>query len=255
MVNLERQDEILGILSRKKRVSVPDLAKSLYVSEATIRRDLQQMANLGLIRRTHGGALIARDSAQESAFAMREASQLPAKKAICALVVNYLQDQSTLFVDSSSTMLPIGTMLQRFRHLTLVTHGIRTALMLSNLDNVDVFLAGGKIENFSNSILGSTVMEFYERMNADYGLLSCSGINENGDITDDNPEIAKVKEQIIKKAKKVYLLCDSSKFGKTRMTTSFSIDDVDVLFTDKRPNDAYLKLLEAHHCQVVTPLP
>jgi DeoR/GlpR family transcriptional regulator of sugar metabolism len=240
------------MLSRKKRVSVEELAKSMYVSEATIRRDLAQMANLGLIRRTHGGALLARDSAQESAFAMREASQLPAKKAICAIVTNHLIDQSTIFLDSSSTLLPIVPMLQRFRHLTIVTHGIRTALMLSNLDNVSVYVAGGKIENFSNSILGATVLEFYERMNADVALLSCSGINEKGDITDDNTEQAKVKEQIIDNAKKVYLLCDSSKFGKTRMTTSFSLDKVDVVFTEKKPSEPYCRLFEQYHCQVVT---
>lgn len=253
MLNLERQDDILGILSRNKRASVEELAKSLYVSEATIRRDLAQMANLGLIRRTHGGALLAKDSAQESAFAMREVSQLPAKKTICALVANHLADQATIFIDSSSTILPIVPMLQRFRHLTIVTHGIRTALMLSNLDNVTVFVAGGKIENFSNSILGATVLEFYDRMNADVALLSCSGINEKGDITDDNTEQAKVKEQMIEKAKKVFLLCDSSKFGKTRMTTSFTLNNVDLVFTEKKPSEPYLRLFVKHHCQVVTP--
>jgi len=149
-------------------------------------------------------------------------------------------------------LLPIVPMLQRFRHLTIVTHGIRTALMLSNLDNVSVYVAGGKIENFSNSILGATVLEFYERMNADVALLSCSGINEKGDITDDNTEQAKVKEQIIDNAKKVYLLCDSSKFGKTRMTTSFSLDKVDVVFTEKKPSEPYCRLFEQYHCQVVT---
>ena len=72
MSYLERQDDILEILSKEKVVSVQKLAETLYVSEATIRRDLIRMDNLGLIRRTHGGAMIAKNTAQESSFAMRE---------------------------------------------------------------------------------------------------------------------------------------------------------------------------------------
>ena len=253
MPYLEREDGILNILSDHKIISVSKLAKLLYVSEATIRRDLIHMDNLGLIRRIHGGAMTVKNTAQESAFAMREVENLTAKKTICNLAIQYIHDYSVIYVDSSSTIMPIIPMLQRFRHLTVITHGIRTALMLSNLENIEVYVAGGRVGNFSNSILGNTVIEFYDQINADIALMSCSGINENGDITDNSIEHAKIKNKINSKAQKVFMLIDHTKFDKTLMNTSFKLSDVDYVITDKTPSDHYIKTIESFGCEVIKP--
>lgn len=252
MVNLERQDEILALLKRERVVSVAVLAKRLYVSEATIRRDLSHMDNLGLIRRTHGAAMIARDNAHESAFATRESAHLSAKKALCLKALDHIKDNSVIYMDSSSTLIPIVHMLERFQHLTIVTHGIRTALLLSNLDNVDVFIAGGRLENFSNSVLGSSVIDFYEGINADVALMSASGIDGQGLITDDSIEQAKIKKAIIKKSDRVFLLSDASKLGKKRMNTCFTIDDVDLFFTETKPKGELARTIEESSCTIVT---
>ena len=253
MPNLERQDEILDILSRYKLVSVSNLAKMLYVSEATIRRDLIHMNNLGLIRRTHGGAMEVKSTAQESSFAMREAENLTAKKIVCTLALRYISDHSIIFMDSSSTIMPIIPMLQKFQHLTVITHGIKTALMLSNLKNVKVFLTGGRVENFSNSVLGNSVIEFYDNINADFALMSGSGINQNGDITDISIENAMIKKKIISKANQVFMLLDHTKFDKTHMNTCCQLNDVFSLITDKIPSDEYLKIIESSDCQLINP--
>ncbi|MCF7931642.1 MAG: DeoR/GlpR family DNA-binding transcription regulator [Acholeplasmataceae bacterium] len=253
MVRLIRQDEILALLAKDKVASVVKLAQKLYVSEATVRRDLVQMEKIGLIRRTHGGALLAHDNARESAFATRESDHHGEKKAICAMTVEHIQDHSVIFIDSGSTLLPIVEMLARFTHMSIITHGIRTALMLSGLENTHVFVAGGMIENFSNSILGSPVQEFYRSMNADIALMSCSGIDNDGNITDDSLEQSRIKQTMVQKAKKIYVLCDSSKFGKTRMNTGFNIDQVDILFTDKSPDEPLLSRIKASKCQIIIP--
>ena len=253
MPYFERQDEILNILSNQKIISVAKLAKTLYVSEATVRRDLIHMDNLGLIRRIHGGAMATKNTAHESSFAMREVDNQIAKKMICNLAIQYISDYSVIYVDSSSTIMPIIPLLQRFQHLTVITHGIRTALMLANLENIEVYVAGGRVGNFSNSILGNTVIEFYDRINADIALMSCSGINENGDITDNSIEHAKIKNKIISKAKKVFMLIDHTKFDKTLMNTSFKLSDVDYVITDETPSDHYIKTIESFGCKIIRP--
>lgn len=253
MSHLERQDDILAILSNQKIASVSKLAETLYVSEATIRRDLIHMDNLGLIRRTHGGAMMTNNTAQESSFALREAENLTAKKTICSLAVQHITDHSVIYMDSSSTIMPIIPMLQRFHHLTVITHGIRTALLLANLENIDVFVAGGKVGNFSNSILGNSVIEFYEHINAEIALLSCSGINEKGDITDNSIEHAKIKRTIINKSSQVFMLVDHTKFDHTMMNTTFKLKDVDYLITDQTPSDHYLSIIDASNCKLIKP--
>lgn len=253
MLDLERQNQIMNILSKRGSAMVRELAKTLYVSEATIRRDLITMDNLGLIRRTHGGAMISRNTAQESAYAMREMSMLPQKKAICSLAVELIKDHSTIILDSSSTVLAIVPMLQRYQRLTVITHGIRTALTLSGLGNIDVFVAGGNIQNFSNTISGGMTLEFYDGLNADLAVLSCTGINEKGEITDDNMETAQLKRRIVRHAGQVALLCDSSKFDKTMMNTAFHLADVDFLITDRKPSPVYLDLVSKNACVMKYP--
>lgn len=253
MSYLERQDDILSILSDHKIVTVSKLSKLLYVSEATIRRDLTHMNNLGLIRRTHGGAMMAKNTAQESSFAMREAENLGAKKTICALAIKHIEDHSVIYVDSSSTIMPIIPLLQQFHHLTIITHGIRTALMLSNLENIEVYIAGGVVGNFSNSILGNSVISFYDQINANIALLSCSGINDNGDITDNSIEHAKIKRKILEKSEKVYILADHTKFGKTLMNTSYQLKDIDFLITDKEPPEAFKHIIKSSTCELIKP--
>jgi DeoR/GlpR family transcriptional regulator of sugar metabolism len=251
VLDLERQDQILAILSKHGSSTVGELAKNLYVSEATIRRDLITMDHLGLIRRTHGGAMITRNPALESAFAMREMSMLPQKKIICGLATDLIKDHSTLILDSSSTVLALVPMLQRFQHLTVITHGIRTALMLSSLDNVDVYVAGGRIQNFSNTILGGMTLDYYDNLNADLALLSCSGINAKGEITDDSLETAQLKRLIVKHSKQVALLCDNSKFNQTMMNTAFRLQDVDYLVTEKKPSSDYLEMVSKTECKMI----
>ncbi|MDI6452801.1 DeoR/GlpR family DNA-binding transcription regulator [Peloplasma aerotolerans] len=251
MSHLERQDDILSILSKEKKISVEKLSKLLYVSEATIRRDLAHMDNLGLLRRTYGGAMMAKNTAHESAFAMREAENIGAKKAMCGLAIREVNDHDVIYMDSSSTILSMIPLLQRFKQITVITHGIRTALMLSHLENVEVYISGGKVGNFSNSILGSSAIEFYNHINADVTFLSCSGFNINGDITDNNIDHASLKRKMIENSKRVVLLVDNSKFGKTFMTSSFKLSDVDVLVTDKIPPQEFIDLITSLGCKLL----
>lgn len=251
MSHLDRQDDILSILSKEKKVSVEKLSKLLYVSEATIRRDLTQMDNLGLLRRTYGGAIIAKNTAHESAFAMREAENIGAKKLICSIAIKEVNDHDVLYMDSGSTMFSLIPLLQRFKQVTVITHGIRTALMLSSLDNVEVYISGGKVANFSNTILGSTAIEFYNQINANITFLSCSGLNLNGDVTDNNIDHAAIKRKMITNSKRVILLADHSKFGKTFMTSSFKLSEVDVLITDKIPSQEYVEMISKSGCKLV----
>jgi len=124
--------------------------------------------------------------------------------------------------------------------------------MLSNSENIDVYIAGGRIENYSNSILGNTVTALYDQIYADIALMSGSGINAVGDITDNNLENAMIKQKILQKAKNIYMLLDHTKFDKTLMNTCCNLRDVDCLVTDSRPSEAYLSIIALSGCRLVT---
>ena len=131
MLSLERQEEILEILNKNNSATVEELAQELFVSGATIRRDLRSMEKQGLIKRSHGGAMPFKSSAEESAFAIREQENTVAKKTIANLAVKLINKGDSVFLDSSSTTGLIIPMLNNFKYLSVTTTGLRNALLLS----------------------------------------------------------------------------------------------------------------------------
>ena len=117
MFAIERQDEILAYIKEKKSASVNELAKELYVSPATIRRDLNAMEKAGLIKRSHGGAILTGSTADESSILMREQENVIAKRAIAAIATGFIKNNASLYLDSSSTTGKIVPLLNRFKFI------------------------------------------------------------------------------------------------------------------------------------------
>lgn len=253
MLTLERQEEILEILNKNKSATVEELAGELFVSGATIRRDLRAMEKQGLIKRSHGGAMPFKSSAEESAFAIREQENITAKKVIANLASKFIKNGDSIFIDSSSTTGTVIPLLNGFQYLSVTTTGLRNALLLSQTNSVKIYIAGGLVENHSNSITGTDTMDYISRIHADVSLMSCTGLSLNAGFTDASIEQSKLKQQMRKNSDKVIMLCDSNKFGKTFMCKDFDFDDIDYLITDKTPNQEYLDKILASKCQLITP--
>ncbi len=253
MLSLERQEEILEILNRNKSATVEELASELYVSGATIRRDLRSMEKQGLIKRSHGGAMPFKSSAEESAFAIREQENTSAKRAMANLAVKLIKNGDSVFLDSSTTVGVAIPLFNNFNYLSVTTTGLRNALLLSQINNIKIYIAGGLIQNHSNSITGTDTMDYISRIHADISLISCSGLDLVNGFTDASIEQAKLKQQMRKNSTKVAMLCDSTKFNKTFLCTDFHFDDVDYLITEKTPPIEYVEKIATTKCKLITP--
>lgn len=253
MLTLERQEEILEILNKNKSATVEELAAELFVSGATIRRDLRSMEKQGLIKRSHGGAMPFKSSAEESAFAIREQENIAAKRAIANLAVRLINNGDAVFLDSSSTVGITVPLLNNFNFLSVTTTGLRNAMLLSQTNNVKIYIAGGQIQNHSNSIVGTDTLSYISRMHADISLISCSGVTPTNGFTDSSIEQANLKRQMRKNSSKVAMLCDSTKFGKTFLCTDFMFDEIDYFITDKTPPNELLEKIANTKCKLVTP--
>ena len=253
MLTLERQEEILDILNKSGSATVEELAGALFVSGATIRRDLREMERQGLIKRSHGGAMPFKSSAEESAFALREQENIIAKKTIANLAVKLVKNGDSIFLDSSSTTGFTIPLLNNFQYLSVTTIGLRNALLLSQTNNIKIYIAGGQVQNHSNSIIGSDTMDFISRIHADISFVSCSGVDLQNGYTDASIEQAKIKQQMRRNSGKVALLCDSTKFNKIFLCTDFNFGDVDYLITDKTPPIEYVEKIASTKCKIITP--
>ena len=251
MLSLKRQDEILEILNRNKSAKVEGLAAELFVSGATIRRDLSQMEKQGLLRRSHGGAILFKSSAEESALSIREQENTAAKKAIATHAFTLIKNGDSVFMDSSSTVGFVIPLLNNLKYLSITTIGLKNALLLSQISSAKVYIAGGQIHNHSNSITGTDTMDYISRIHADVALISCSGADLKSGFTDADIEQSKLKRQMRKNADKVAMLCDSTKFGKTFMCTDFTFDEIDYLITDKIPSEEFIKKIADSKCKLI----
>ena len=253
MLTIERQEEILDILNKNKSATVEELASELYVSGATIRRDLRAMEKQGLIIRSHGGAMPFKSSAEESAFSIREQANTNAKRTIANLAVRLIKNGDSVFLDSSSTVGLIIPLFNNFNYLSVITTGLRNALLLSQTNNVKIYITGGQIQNHSNSIIGTDTMDYISRIHANMTIISCTGIDLENGVTDSSIEQAKLKQQMRKNSDKVAVLCDSTKFGKTFLCKDFDFNEIDYLITEKLPPVEYIEKIASTKCKLITP--
>lgn len=249
MFTEERQQKILSILQSNKSVTVAQIGKTLYVSEATVRRDLAAMEQAGLVKRTHGGAMLLEGSGDERSFLFREQEQVAQKRKIAALAARLLADNATLFLDSSSTVGMLVPHLSRFRNLSVITTGLQNALLLSQQTEAKLYVTGGAVNSRSNSMAGSETLTALSKLHADIAVISCSGISAEHGVTDAAMEQARLKSVMLRNSETRILLCDSRKFGRTFMCETCGFDDLDFAVTDTRPDDAILAPAQRGGCR------
>ncbi len=251
MFENERYQKIMEILERDKKVSVQKLVNTLYVSPATVRRDLCDMAKKGLLKRTYGGAILYASSSQESALTLRENVNKAEKIAICARCLDFIGNNVSLFLDGSSTVTYLVDYLNERKYLTIVTTGLTCASLLTQKTTFAVYVPGGLIKPHSNSLQGETTARGINHFHVDFFIFSCAGLSLEGGITEPNIEQAEIKKAMAKNARIKILLIDSSKIGKTFFAESVSLENVDIIITDKKLPEEYKKILSQTNVQIV----
>lgn len=250
MLISERHQKILSILQKEKVVSTKKLREILFVSEATLRRDLTKMEQKGLIKRTYGGATIIESTAIESSILIREQKQISEKRKIAAKTLDLLRDNQSYFIDSSSTIGHLLYLFNKFKDITVITNGLNNAAILMQTTATNVYITPGFVNVKTNSIIGADTIEYINKFNCNFFLFSCAGISLNG-VTEANLEQSMVKREMLKNSKIHILLADHTKFNKIFLCKSCDFKDIDYLVTDLEPEREYIDLLEKTGVQLI----
>jgi DeoR family fructose operon transcriptional repressor len=241
-----RQQAIINLLKEHTMMNIQELCASLNKSPATVRRDLADMEQDGLVRRIPGGAILHRESSIEnSPDAIDEAqdAMLPYKKAIAAAAIELVKDGDTIFIDYGSTNSIIGEHLVSLPHITgitIVTNSIDIAYKCMKREDIHVYVCGGaRPENGSRAgIVGPLAEQMISQMRANISFIGTPGIDIIFGITDPYLTAASIKAKMIENSTKVILVADHSKFGKVNKGYVCSIDKIHRLITDdKAPKD------------------
>ena len=221
----DRRDRLLSYLQASGRASVADLASGLGVTSATIRRDLQRLANEGRLLRTYGGAALA------DRRSMRDVRAVAAKTAIGAVAAHLVADGSTIAIGSGSTALELARCLVD-RRLTVITNALDVANLLVDRAGIDLILRGGEIRPRMHSMLGHLAEMATAELRADTLFMGIGAISlDHGLMNDSIPEI-QTDRALRRMARTVVVLADATKFDLVAPAYVFGLDEVDTIVTD-----------------------
>jgi DeoR/GlpR family transcriptional regulator of sugar metabolism len=227
-----RRRRILLSLEETGSVRVEDLSERFSVSQVTIRKDLAELEEQGLLQRTYGGAVFSHRSRFNISFMEKVNLQAGQKEAIARTALEYIHEGDTIILDAGSTTLSLASALVgKFQSLYVLTSSVPAAIELSRA-GYELLLVGGQVRNHSLALIGPTAVRTLESYHADRAFLGSSGTTVAHGHSTPNPLDAEVKRAMIRSADEAYVLTDASKFGHACLATYARLDEVALIITD-----------------------
>ncbi|MFP8951523.1 HTH-type transcriptional regulator GlpR [Natrialbaceae archaeon A-arb3/5] len=234
MLPEQRKRKIVELVSDRDGCSVEALADELGVSKATIRRDLGELEDEGLIERSHGGAVPMTAVGREQTYVQKEVQNLEAKTGIGKRAATEIHDGQVVFFDSGTTTMQVAMQTPTDISFIPVTNSPLLGLELGK-EATDVKLTGGTLRHRTRALVGPSAEAFMERTNFDLLFLGTNAIANDGSLTTPNEDEARMKQLMVESAERVVLVADQTKFGERSFVQFASVEDVDVLVTDAEP--------------------
>lgn len=245
-----RHQFIVDQIEQKGSVNVIELAESLKVSDMTIRRDFRELENLGLIRRFHGGAVSARGRAFEPPLFTRNIENQKEKEIIGRYAANMVVEGDSIALDVGSSIYQVAINLANIKNITIVTPSLPIAQLFFDRSDVRLIVPGGVVRPVENSLVGEIARRSLEQLYVDRLFLGAGAIDINSGITEYNIDDAMIKQTLIRNAKEVVLVADSSKFQKITFAFVAHLKDIDHLITDSEPPNDLLKYLKTNNVSI-----
>lgn len=238
MLKEERQAYIIHQINLHNKVLSSDLSVQLNVSEDTIRRDLNELAENGQVLKVYGGAL-----SKSFQFPFQEGNVYAkeSKKEIAKKAISLIQNGMTVLVGGGTTMIELARLIPNDVQCTFFTISPLVALELAEKDNVDVILVGGKLSRNTNIVTGAQVINELSEIRVDLCLLGTNSLSVDEGITDSDWEVVQIKRAMIKASQKVVILSIAEKLNSNQKMRVAPLRDVSYLVTDLNPNNEKLK--------------
>ncbi|MCF6222519.1 MAG: DeoR/GlpR family DNA-binding transcription regulator [Flavobacteriaceae bacterium] len=228
----ERQENILNILEKKKRVTTKDLIKKLNTTVVTIRHDLTALENKGLLRRTHGGAIRIEGFSPGLALNEKEKLHFDEKIKIAKKAAEHISEGDTIILDSGSTTSLLAQEIKNKKGITVITNAINIATILLGSD-IEIILLGGILLKETSTVVGPLADETLKKLSATKLFFGTDGIDFKVGLTIPNIIEAHTSQIMMRISAEKILLVDSSKFGRRSLGVISKIEEIDEIITTK----------------------
>ena len=249
-----RQIRLLESVRTRGSMTVEQLADMLDVTLQTVRRDVQRLADEGLLTRFHGGVRIPMSTTENIAYQQRASLNAEGKMRIARAVADRVPNDCSLILNIGTTTEAIAQQLMRHTGLRVITNNLNVATILSGNTACEVIVAGGAVRSRDRAVVGESAIDFIRQFKVDIALIGVSSIESDGSLRDYDLREVKVAQTIIAQAREVWLAADASKFNRPAMIQLGTLADIDRLFTDAPPPPPFPDLLDRAQvrCDIAT---
>lgn len=240
-----RQINLLDTVRQRGTATVEELAEMLGVTLQTVRRDVQRLADEGLLARFHGGVRVPSSTTENIGYVQRASLHAEGKARIARAVAARVPNDCSLILNVGTTTEAIAQALMRHTGLRVITNNLNVATILSGNPACEVIVAGGSVRARDRAIVGEATIDFIRQFKVDIALIGVSSIEADGSLRDFDLREVKVAQTIIAQAREVWLAADASKFNRPAMIQLGTLSDIDRLFTDAEPPAPFPALLDS----------
>ncbi len=246
-----RQLQLLHTVQEQGSVTVERLAESLGVTLQTVRRDVQKLADEGLLTRFHGGVRVPSSTVENIAHLQRVQLNAPEKTRIARTIAAAIPNDCSLILNIGTTTEAVARALLEHTGLRVITNNLNVASILSANSQSEVIVVGGVVRGRDQGIVGEAAVDFIRQFKVDIAVIGISGIEADGTLRDYDYREVKVAQTIISHAREVWVAADTSKFNRPAMVEVGQLAQIDRLFTDAVPPAPFPAMLEEAGARLV----
>lgn len=248
---IERKRYILDELQRNGSVVITDLAERIQVSSMTIRRDLNAMAEDGMVTLEHGGAVLNSGLLFECSISFKNEINVSEKQRIAAKCMEYINEGDSVFLDAGTTPNELAALLRGKRNISVLTHSLLVANTTATMRNIKLIMCPGEFRENSMAFLGPLTDDFIQHFQIDTLFLALEGIDLTDGLSVVDVQDGHTKKVLVEKAKRVICMADHSKFNKSFFYKIAPITDVDLVITDDGLDAATQELFRQNNIPLV----
>jgi DeoR/GlpR family transcriptional regulator of sugar metabolism len=249
--NLERQEQLRDFVMRHQRATVAEISARFSVSLATVRRDLEVLAERGEIERFHGGAKAVPQAPPEAPLLQRSPEQAEEKRRIGRATAELIQDGETVFLGSGTTVLEVARRLRERRDLTVITNSLLVVNALADLSHITVVDLGGMLRPSEMSLIGHLTEQALAQVNAQKIVLGIRALDIEHGLTNDYLPETMTDRAILARRGEIIIVADHSKCGRVSTAWVAPITTIHKLVTDSAAPGDFVNALRAKGIEVL----
>lgn len=232
----KREQEIIALLESRGQISAQELSGLLGISVSTLRKQLAVMQEHGLLIRTYGGVMSVNRVPDET-FESKLRKNVAEKRRIAEAARKRFSDGAAVALGSGTTVYGLCMLMDDLKRTVVYSNSMQAADLLSRFTGLEVHICGGIIRSQTGSIIGNEVVEYFRGLKQiDYAFIGCDAIDANGEVFSENLSVAAAEKNLLLCAKRRFILCDSTKLGKTSIARITSLRECDCLITGDTGN-------------------